>query len=372
MRVNKVQVAAGVLRARGIGRLLRRAPAWSGLLVLNYHRIGDPTATSGDPDLYSATAEAFDAQAGFLARNADVVLPGDLPALVRRGRGRYVLLTFDDGYRDNFEVALPILRAHGLRATFFLCTGFLDDSRPAWWDEIAWMVRRAKPPRLALPDWLPNPLPLDEPGRAVARRAVTQRFKELPGDRTAPFLDALAEATGAGRMPPTEAIGLWMTWEMARALRDAGMAIGAHTVSHPILSRLSPERQAAEIAGSRDRIAAELGTVPRWFAYPVGYQDSFDVQTRAALRAHDFDLGFSFYGGHQPFAPFDPYDVRRAHVGHDTTRAVFEGMVMLPGLFARWGRPNGASRVRGGVGIPPAPPRLRGSIDRVDGFPTSD
>src|ERR1700712_5414321 len=119
-------MAAAALERSGLGALLRLAPAWRGLVVLNYHRIGSPGDSPLDRDLWNASIEDFDAQIGFLARNFDVIGPEDVTA---RPAGRQVLVTFDDGYRDNHTAALPVLRAHGATATFFLTTGFLDASR---------------------------------------------------------------------------------------------------------------------------------------------------------------------------------------------------------------------------------------------------
>ncbi|MGB2710613.1 MAG: polysaccharide deacetylase family protein, partial [Conexibacter sp.] len=141
--ISRTDRAAAALDARWLRALLARLPLWRGVLVLNYHRVGDGSATPWDHTLWSATAEGFDAQLTFLARHAEVVGPDDLPALAAGRRGRRVLLTFDDGYRDNHEIAYPLLRRHGLQATFFLATGFLDRPHVAWWDEIAWMVRHA-------------------------------------------------------------------------------------------------------------------------------------------------------------------------------------------------------------------------------------
>ena len=100
-----------------------------------------------DSGVWSATPEALDEQLGFASKEYDVVAPRDLPHVVERSNGRYLLLTSDDGYRDNFELALPILRAHRVAATFFVTTEFLDTPRLSWRDEIAWMVRRSRTAR---------------------------------------------------------------------------------------------------------------------------------------------------------------------------------------------------------------------------------
>jgi len=338
MSVSKIRVAAGVLHHSRGATVLRRAPACSGVLVLNYHRIGHATSSSLFRDTFSATPVDFDRQLAFLARNTDVIGGDDLPDVLRTGRGRHVLITFDDGYLDNYELAFPILKQHGLPATFFICTGLLDGRGLAWWDEIAWMVRTSPRRELPATSWIETPIPLGALGddREPAIKAVIERYRALPGEKTAAFLDHVAEATGTGRADASLARNLWMTWDHVRELRDGGMTIGAHTVTHPILSRLTAERQREEIAGSRARLAVELGAAPRLFSYPVGKPHTFNADTRAALKEAGFSHAFSFYGGHQPFAPLDPFDFRRTYVGWRTSLPVFQGKVTLPMVFARW------------------------------------
>ncbi|MCC6792493.1 MAG: polysaccharide deacetylase family protein [Thermomicrobiales bacterium] len=332
---NKLDLAANALRWSGGGAVLRSTPVWQGMLVLNYHRIGNPDASPFDRDVFSARQEAFDRQVAFLKRSFDVITPADITDARARGRGRYVMITFDDGYRDNVELAFPVLSAHNVPATFFICTGFIDRPRIAWWDEIAWMVRTSSAPALPAGEWFDAEIPLESADRTDAIRRALRRFKELPGERTSAYLDYLRSATGrtAGDEIGTD---LWMTWEMIRRLHTAGMTIGAHTVHHHLLGRLPDGDQEREIVESRDRIAAEIGIAPRAFAYPVGSKSAFNDATKRLLARHGFDFAFSFYGGFQRFEPFDPYDIRRAHVGHIATQPMFEAMVTLPGLFARW------------------------------------
>ncbi|MEA2527726.1 MAG: hypothetical protein QOF73_4953 [Thermomicrobiales bacterium] len=335
MSITKITLAAEVLqRSRGAA-VFRRAPAWSGVLVLNYHRIGHATTTPFFRDVFSATPADFDRQLAFLARHADVVGAGDLPDVLSSGRGRHVMITFDDGYLDNYELAFPLLRQHRLPAIFFVCTGLLDGRGLAWWDEISWMVRTSHRRELPASGWFDRPIALAD-DREVAIKAVIERYRALPGEDTPAFLDHVAEAAGTGRADASLARNLWMTWDNVREMRSAGMTIGGHTVTHPILSRLSAERQKEEIAGCRARLAVELGDAPHLFAYPVGKPHTFNTDTRTALQASGFSHAFSFYGGHQPFAPVDPFDFRRTHVSWRTTMPLFQAMVTLPNVFARW------------------------------------
>ena len=308
--------AARALAAGSLGRLFKRLGAWRGVLVMNHHRIGDPESSPFDRSLWSSTAESFDGQARFLARDADVIGPDELERALQERRGRHVMLTFDDGYRDNHEIAYPILRSHGLRACFFVATGFLDRACQAWWDEIAWMVRRGG-------------------GGDDSVRAHTERYKQLLGEEAQDYLDRLAKATGSGRCPAAEAVDEWMSWDMVREMRDGGMAVGGHTVTHPVLARLDRERQEQEIAGCARRFEEELGQPMRFFSYPNGTPWSFDDHTRAALEARGVELAFSFYGGFLEPGAFDRYDVPRCSVfGHWSPRD-FVGALALPQAFAR-------------------------------------
>jgi peptidoglycan/xylan/chitin deacetylase (PgdA/CDA1 family) len=318
MIAGKRRMAAGALDRlpyRGRGALERR---WNGVLILNYHRIGDPTGHDGDPAMWSATVEALDSQLAVLGHHADVIGPGDLEDAVR-GKGRAVMLTFDDGYRDNYELAYPLLRAHGMTATFFLTTGYLDQPRAPWWDQLAWMVRHGERP------------PAD--AQAVIHR-LTSRYKALPQQETAAFLERVAADTGAGLPPADLGRDDWMTWDMARSMSAGGMTLGGHTVEHPVLARLSTEEQEAEIRRCSRRFREELGTPMRWFAYPVGSRDAFTPDTARILREYGTRVAFSFYGGHQPAGRWNPMDVPRVHVGPSCDAPMLRAMLSVPRLFA--------------------------------------
>ncbi len=209
--------------------------------------------------------------------------------------------------RDNYELAFPLLRKYGLSATFFLASGFLDGRRVSWWDEIAWMAHRAgsearhvaavpggvTPPTGS--SLLPTGISFTASSRDATVAELVDRYKALPDGDGERFLEEFAEVSGSGRCGASNAEGLWMSWEMAREMRDAGMSIGGHTVSHPVLARLSVERQREEIAGCAQRLSEELGVAMRWFAYPVGSRGTFTPLTRMILRDCGVELAFSFY-----------------------------------------------------------------------------
>ncbi len=314
---------------------LLKLPTWRGALVLAYHRILDRNGeTPFDPGVFSATPSMLDAQMQFITRHFQVVSP---EAIGRDpdSSGRRVIVTFDDGYRDNYELALPILRKYEVPTTFFLATGFLDHPSVPWWDELAWMVKRSPRQALEAGDWLSRHLPLDG-DRRPAIDELTRTYKSLPSERTEAFLDFCAEAAGTGRCDPSAGADLWMTWAMAAELRDAGMTIGGHSATHPVLGRAEPEVQSREIEECARRLGEELGVSMRFFAYPVGRPGSFDAATRRILRGAGVELAFSLYGGYLRPGRLDPYDVPRASVEMGATPRGFRAMLAFPGLFARW------------------------------------
>jgi peptidoglycan/xylan/chitin deacetylase (PgdA/CDA1 family) len=123
---------------------------------------------------------------------------------------------------------------------------------------------------------------------------------------------------------------------MLREMRAAGMAVGGHTVTHPVLARLTAERQREEIQGCADRLQQELGEPMSWFAYPVGSPDTFTATTQAILAELGVRLAFSFYGGYARYAHWNPFDVPRLHVSPSHGPELLRAVAWLPRQFARW------------------------------------
>lgn len=215
-------------------------------------------------------AQRFDVLCGWLAAWFNV-LPLD-QAVRRLKEGslpqRALAITFDDGYADNHDVAMPILKKHGLCATFFIATGFLDGGR-MWNDTVIESVRLT--PQGALPLQQLGVTGLSEMAvRTVAdkQNAITQiirAIKYLPVPQRLALtqeLAALAQVT-----PPSD---LMMTSAQVRAMRRAGMQIGAHTVSHPILAKLSEDEAREEILRGKHQLEDLLDEPITLFAYPNG------------------------------------------------------------------------------------------------------
>lgn len=334
--MGKRELLARALRHSGLDRLLSlTVRRWKGLLVFNYHRVGSPENSRFDHALWSASQEAFEQQVRFLKRNFQIARIADLDELVRRPHRQAVMITFDDGYRDNYELAFPVLRQLSVPATFFITSGFLDERRLAWWDEIAWMVHSSQRTELPAFEWHSTASPVhDSAAREQSIQRLLRSFKSIPTGAHEPFLQRLGELTGSGRCPAALASENWMTWEMVRELDRGGQDIGGHTVTHPVLARTDVTAQWDEIVQSKARIEAELGHDITAFSYPVGQPDSFTAETQRLLRESGYRWAFSFSGGFCSTADADEFNLPRVAVSPHLSPALFQATARLPWLFA--------------------------------------
>jgi peptidoglycan/xylan/chitin deacetylase (PgdA/CDA1 family) len=257
-------------------------------VVLAYHRIG----RAGDPYPH-VEIDRFRAQMQWLRRNCTLLDVRDLRRTVEAGRqqGTSVLITFDDGYRDYYEVVYPILRELQIPAVNFLPTHFIDHGGIFWWDAINLAVRLTRKSDVTLP-WSPARIPLDAAGRPVVSRMCKDRLKQVMHAELQGELDAILDCLG---VDPRElgAERHVMTWDQVRATMDL-TSYGGHLHTHPLVSRIAVEQLEAEIRICRDRMTAETGRVPTTFAYPDG---DVVAPAKPLLTKYGFETAFTIREG---------------------------------------------------------------------------
>jgi peptidoglycan/xylan/chitin deacetylase (PgdA/CDA1 family) len=285
-------------------RIARAAVRSPGLIVLMYHRVG-PSA----PPFRALDPADFRRQMAWLKRNCRPIAPEEIREAIR-DPDRFrppVLVTFDDGFRDYHDHAHPVLREMGIPSLVFLTTAFMDAGGMLWVDALRWAASRTPLRRLTLPGGGAAEMADAEARRAFAA-AWTAHLKRCPEDeRTATVERLLREL--AGEAPPPAPPRQMMTWDEVRATAD-GARFGGHTHTHPILSRVGPEQLEAEIRTCRDRIEAETGRRPRWFAYPNGQAADFTEAVKEAVRRQGFEAAFTAIEGVNGRST-DPFALRR-------------------------------------------------------------
>jgi peptidoglycan/xylan/chitin deacetylase (PgdA/CDA1 family) len=287
------------LQWSGILFMLSQLQARDSLLVLNYHRIGDPEKDPWDPGMFSATREQFDEQISYLKRNHSLVTLDEALAFVggtskEKTRRCRVLITFDDGYLDNYEVAFPILRSNGVQGIFFLCSDQVGSDYVPWWDHVAYLVKIAYDRRIPL--HYPIRLDFNAAGKGLTEslRSILDFYKKPENLDSERLIRELKEALGEQDLPP--ASRRFLNWDEAREMIDGGMAIGGHSHSHTMLSRLGRDEQRRELAQSRAILSEQLGVKACVLAYPYGSSTAFSEQTKEVVREMGYQAAFSYYG----------------------------------------------------------------------------
>ncbi len=319
------------------------------LTVLAYHRILDPAESGGlefDPGVVSATPEMFERQMRHVARNFSVIGLSDLDDHLATGRAlpdRPALITFDDGYRDNYDAAFPVLRAMGLPAVIFLITGAIGTDRVMWWDELPYLLANTALSRAELPLVGVRELAAG-PDRAALRADLLRALKEVPDERRATAMEELRVALGVAA--PRLSSPLFIGWDEVEDLVAHGVECQPHTVDHPLLTRVNDRRARDEVARSAADIAERTGRTARAFAYPNG---SYDASTLDALRAAGISIGFTMRLGPCRAAAVgsSPLEIPRVALeGRDTWdlfRLKVSGVVSTVFRAARW-RPGRSRR----------------------------
>ena len=327
--------AVGVLPGlTSLRRVLRKD-----LRILAYHRVlavADPDAFAFDLNEISASPEQFRAQMQLVKRRYNPMSFHELIAAMDSGRPlppRPVIVTFDDGYDDNYHVAFPILRELGMSAMFFVSTGHIDSGMPYAYDWLVHMLCRTRATRLQVDELaFDQALPATLAGRRALGKELLFHLKALDATAQAAVIARLGDAWG---MPPARhAQCRPMTWDQLREMRAAGMEVGSHGVHHHILAKLSPVAMVAEVGESMRTLQRELDAPIEVLSYPVGGPDSYNEQVIQAAREAGFRMACNYVTGVNRLPAAAHYELQRLSVESEMDLDWFAAMTSLPEVFA--------------------------------------
>jgi len=274
---------------RSAGNAIARATRGNGrVAIVNYHRVlaAPSPFLASEPDI-----DIFTWQMELLARCFNVLPLRQAIAALDSGQvpPRAVCITFDDGYRSVHDLALPVLRRLGLPATVFVSSGYVD-GRTMWNDSIVQAVETLPAEELDLADFGLGVYSLRGlPARAATLGKLTEATKYLPPQERSRLIGRLRTLVGEHA-----ADGLMLTPEMVVNLDRHGIEIGAHTVTHPILTSLDDASAMEEIVTSKRELEAITGKPVTLFAYPNGkVGKDFDARHVAMVREAGFQAAFT-------------------------------------------------------------------------------
>jgi len=266
--------------------------------ILQYHRVND----ENDPYMGGLDVNSFRAQMECVARNFPTLSLDQVAAkdFSPHGHHYYVAVTFDDGYRDNFVCAFPILKKLGMPATIFLATAYIGSGQLPWYDQVrlAFKLTVRRQYSVAIPGGPGGPLH-DQCSRLRSMEQSLGWLRWLPECERQPALWALFESLG---VPPDLTLtNQMLQWDDIRQMSKHKICFGAHTVTHPVLSKISPKQLQQEIEGSKRAIENRLQLRVKHFAYPFGQMHDYNGQAKQAVRDAGFQTAVTtIWGLNQP------------------------------------------------------------------------
>jgi peptidoglycan/xylan/chitin deacetylase (PgdA/CDA1 family) len=290
--------------------------------ILMYHRVihdESREAIAVEPGMY-VSVETFRVQTAFLAERFNVLPLAELVARIRSGRsvGGCCALTFDDGWRDNYTGAFPVLQEYQLPATVFLASGFVGTNRLFWPEELAFYLREpglaASVRQSRLLERFFGEVARAGGGGEILEKAVRVLKTWMPPERTQ-VLEHLRAVCPAAPVSPR----LLMNWREAAEMQASGLiSFGAHTVNHVILDQVELRHAEEEIIRSSQELEIRLGTRPEFFAYPNG---NFNLELQAIVKRHGFAGALTTRRGWlEEGAPL--FDIPRIGMHDDVSRTI--------------------------------------------------
>ena len=335
--MDKKEILAQVICGTGITALARCClPARRDQVrILAYHRVLDCLPAGDyqfDPELISATTEEFEWQIAHLKRHYHPITFRELESRMRNGESlkNTVIVTFDDGFDDNYYKAYPILRKYEVPATIFIATDYIGGVEPFWFEWLVYVGKNLElesVAKLAGIDWN------EHWSVSEARCSILKHVKKMKNSDRLNFIGQLDSLLGDNVSRGGFAESHPMNWEQVREMSRNGIEFGSHTKSHPILSSLESNRKIDELVGSKEIIEQETGLPCSTIAYPVGGHDQYDPETMEEARKAGYRFGLTYIHGSDNVRRADPFELRRLHVESYTTRARFAATMAFPAIF---------------------------------------
>ena len=334
--IDKRYFLSKLLNSTFLFDILARYTSEQRLIVLGYHRVYDKEGEFlFDEGVRSASTRDFEKQLKFIRRHFSVITLKDLyqhcTCDLELPRNP-VMITFDDGYRDNYYNALKILQKYDLAATFFVSTDYIENRDMFWWDKIAYIVKssEAKTIKLSYPYEKEYRMPEAKP--KVIREALGIVKTTYNLDLKL-FVDELALSAGVNLENSNRmANEMLLTWSDIKEMKKAGMDIGSHTKTHRVLSTLPESELTEELSGSKSVLEYHLGQSVYALSYPVGGENSFSKKVQELAKECGYTLAFSYNTGVNLPGKTDSFNLKR--LGLDgVSFPYFKAAMTMPSQF---------------------------------------
>jgi peptidoglycan/xylan/chitin deacetylase (PgdA/CDA1 family) len=257
------------------------------------------------------------------------ILDGEVPA-----PRRPLIVTFDDGFEDNFRLAFPILRSLNVPATLFISTDYIGSAKTYWFDQLVHLLLTAPAGAIEIPG-LDEPLELtDFASRRTAAQRLLTHVKQISNEVRLGIMADLHRWLGHDEARSATDKSRPMTWDNVREMAAAGVEIGSHTVRHPILTRLPADEMRIELVDSKRTIEAQTGRPVTALSYPVGQSYAFNADVCEAARLAGYRFASSFVFGTNRMWSLEVFQLKRLAIERTQRRCDFAALLQWPELLA--------------------------------------
>jgi len=336
--ISKQDILSRILDPLLLFDILARLETQQRLIVLAYHRICNRENNFLlDGKVISAVPEDFEKHLKFIKKHFSVIALKELYMYCIHScqlPRNPVIITFDDGYRDNYHNAFPLLLKYNLKATFFIPTDYIETRDLLWWDKIAYVIKSSKRRNISLVYPCEKEYNIGtEETRSATIRDLQRIVKTTESLNLKTFIDSLSLSA---EIDINKQIGndILLTWSDIKEMKQAGMDIGSHTKSHRVLSTLPENELEKELSGSKSILEHHLGEQVYSLAYPVGGKYTFNQKVQNLVKKCGYTLAFSYGTGKNFLGVIDPLNVKRLATD-GISPSYLKAIMTKPSIFKR-------------------------------------
>jgi peptidoglycan/xylan/chitin deacetylase (PgdA/CDA1 family) len=310
----KIIEAADILKLLDIYVYLRRRTFRSVGRILLYHRVDEP---DNYPWAFKPTRiRYFEEEMKYLRKRYDIISLNQLVRYIKEAQPlplKSVVVTIDDGFKDTYRNAYPILKKYNIPATVFLATGRINIDELFWSDKAAYAIWNTNQEILSMDELGVYPI-LTAGQRRKVSSIIKERLREMPAVKKNFIIERLVRTLGVN-IPAHIGKEFSLTWDEVRVMSKNGINFGAHTVTHPDLTKISLEEARTEIMDSKNQIEKELDKPCFSFAYPLGRSTNFNDDIKNILRECGFSCALTSFFSLASACRRYPYELGRVSPG---------------------------------------------------------
>ncbi|MBL7716942.1 MAG: polysaccharide deacetylase family protein [Bdellovibrionales bacterium] len=330
----KKEVLSRLMGVTGFHRVMKTAHSGH-LTIFNYHRIKDDSPnfkTDFDDEVFGPSVSQLEEQLKWLKRNTTVISEDELLESLRKKTRlpkHATMVTFDDGYVDNFTHALPVLSALRIPAIFYIPAQVMNDRSLGWWDHISYLLKKTHKSeillrgiRLRLSDCR------ERAGQPLFEVMKLQSFQE-----TSSLVEELSQVCEVPIASHDICSSQLMTWDHLRSAIKQGITIGSHSNTHRVLATLPLATQLEELRSSKYTLENTLSISVKTLAYPIGGYEHFSIETMDMAKQLGYEAAFTFTNEINDLDAIHPFWIRR--ISPPENLLLFQGAISWPQVFIK-------------------------------------